>query len=998
MDFEKTKVIADTYKILYKIGAGGGGIIYLAEHIRLDKKVVLKSDKRSGKAKLSTLRREVDSLKGLNNKYIPKVYDFIVEDGIVYTVMDFIEGKSFDFYIKENVKFYQADIIKWTKQILEALEYLHSRPPYGILHADIKPANIMLTAENDAVLIDFNIALALGEEEAVAVGRSHGYASPEHYGLDFTNSNTSEYFSSISKSINISLPVKEERDSAQESDLGKTDIDIGITDVDIGKTEIDIGKTEIDSKNMLVNSYEEQVKKNNNSTNSSQKKITLDKRSDIYSLGATIYHILTGLKPTSNPFDIKPIDNKKFSNEFIKIINKSMMADPNLRYQSANEMLEAINNIHKTDKRSKKIKRKFVVATFFSIILTILGLGITFVGLKQTENLQRSLTLAEYSNRALQEGDIENAIDYALESLNVEDGIFSPPTTAEGQKALTDALGTYKFNDEYRLDGLLNLPSAPLNIEISKDGTLALVQYSKELIIYSIETNKVLYTLKTGESALYEAEFSANGTLIYTSDEGLVAFDLSSGKTLWQNNTVMATNLTVSGNGEVIATINKDEDFATIYNSNGEIIKQQIFDGKRQWIATNDIFVNPNNDIFQLNKLGDKLGISFADGSLWVYDIIDSANDIELYDDTSGFTTFEGGFFNEYFAFSASNEDESIFAVIDTSLFIQVGGFDSQNKFRAMTDDNGIYVQTENLLVKIDLETGEQIPLVTTDIFFSDFSIDNNVTMIGTSREYILFDKSGMEITRIKKESGSNFFDIKDEFAIIGNFNENNVKLLKYYSYDDKNIFEYDTNYLHDEARVSYRYNTLMLFRYNKFFIVDKSGVKLVEVDIPNADNIYDQQFIRSEDDDYLEVTYYDGSILKYSAEDGVLLSEEKKIEPDKNLNEVFEISQYVIEAPLHGEPIVYFKDDFSEFKKLKYDGYLTYVTEFEDKIILQYMTIDSGNYGVLVNDKFEAIAHLPYLSDVIRGELIFDMPHGKIRSSKMFSLDELIELGNAYE
>lgn len=53
------------------------------------------------------------------------------------------------------------------------------------MHSDIKPANIMRTPNQDVYLIDFNIALSLGEENAV--GCSPGYASPEHYGLDFSS-------------------------------------------------------------------------------------------------------------------------------------------------------------------------------------------------------------------------------------------------------------------------------------------------------------------------------------------------------------------------------------------------------------------------------------------------------------------------------------------------------------------------------------------------------------------------------------------------------------------------------------------------------------------------------------------------------------------------------------------------------------------------------------------------------------------------------------------
>ena len=184
-----SEIIASTYKIIERIGSAGGGVVYLANHLRLNKLVVLKADKRKITTREDLLRREVDILKKLGHTYIPQVYDFFVEDDTVYTVIDYIDGESLDKPLKRGEKFSQPQVIKWAVQLLEALCYLHNpgheNPPKGYVHSDIKPANIMCRPNGDICLIDFNIALALGEKNAV--GRSPGYASPEHYGLDFSS-------------------------------------------------------------------------------------------------------------------------------------------------------------------------------------------------------------------------------------------------------------------------------------------------------------------------------------------------------------------------------------------------------------------------------------------------------------------------------------------------------------------------------------------------------------------------------------------------------------------------------------------------------------------------------------------------------------------------------------------------------------------------------------------------------------------------------------------
>ena len=77
--------------------------------------------------------------------------------------MDYIEGESLDRPLKRGEHFSQPQVIQWAKELLDALEYLHSPthgdPPQGFVHSDIKPANLMRTPDNHIVLIDFNIAL-----------------------------------------------------------------------------------------------------------------------------------------------------------------------------------------------------------------------------------------------------------------------------------------------------------------------------------------------------------------------------------------------------------------------------------------------------------------------------------------------------------------------------------------------------------------------------------------------------------------------------------------------------------------------------------------------------------------------------------------------------------------------------------------------------------------------------------------------------------------------
>lgn len=169
-------VINDTYRIICPIGSGGTGIIYLAEHMNLQKKVVLKRIKSRYKTS-RTVRQEADILKSLHHMYLPQVYDFIVYDNDIFTVIDFIDGSDMDKYISSYTAVTEERLVKWMYQMCDALTYIHTRKP-AVFHNDIKPANIIINENDDICLIDFNIS---SDDNEAVLGFTPAYASPEQY-------------------------------------------------------------------------------------------------------------------------------------------------------------------------------------------------------------------------------------------------------------------------------------------------------------------------------------------------------------------------------------------------------------------------------------------------------------------------------------------------------------------------------------------------------------------------------------------------------------------------------------------------------------------------------------------------------------------------------------------------------------------------------------------------------------------------------------------------
>ena len=983
LDTGSTPLIAGTYRLIGEMGAGGGGIVYMGEHMRLGKKVVLKADKRPVTTKLETLRREVDALKNLSHTYIPQVYDYVVENDTVYTVMDYIDGDSFDKPLKRKERFTQAQVVEWACQLLEAVEYLHTRPPYGILHADIKPANIMLTPQGDIRLIDFNIALALGEEGAIAVGRSMGYASPEHYGDDFSNTVLPLQSQGQNQSQNPSQGQNRQDDTTEVINTGlrqaaETEVlfppDSGLGPVSPGQS---FGS--------------------GSSGSSSSKKILLDTRSDIYSLGATLYHILSGQRPAGSATDIKPLSPKDYSPAVISIIAKAMDPNPDLRWQSATDMLRAFRQIRENDPRTKRHKRR-VVATILIFTFLFLAGGFTaFVGLSQMEQRQNALVLAERSGNALQAGDIAGAINYALEALPTERNIFTPPKTAEAQLALTNALGIYDLSDGFKSHRTIELPSAPFYMALSPDGATAAFVHASGISIHDTYTAEAIALLPGGTSALAQAVFLDNNTLIYAG-QGVHAFDIANNRELWQGGP--ATAISLCATGATVAAIYRGNSFATVYDTaTGQALQTVYFDGKQQRVVVNDVFANPNDNLLAVNP--DWLGVSFNCGSLWLYDLSGESNHQELLDNTSGFTRFSGDFIGNYFAFSGTGQDGAVFDIFDVAnLGLGNIWFASPATINTRTDENGIIIHNNNTLVRMQPTTGAQVGLVNTAENITNFAVSDTHAVISTAEEFLFFDANANLLSRHENNHHSAFAQLAGDTALIGSRDTPIVRVVRLESHPAANVFTFDPapSSRLTEARICADRRTMMFFSFNRMRLYNiASGNLIAEVEIPDVANVFQPIYRRGLDGSYLEVIYNNGLRRLYCATDGTLIREFMGELPDHSFFEVFYTDTLRITSELHGVPRAYSVATGHFVRELERDAFLTYVTQAGQHIVTQYVTAQGYVFGILLNAMGEPLAYLPHLVDVKDEVLFFRYPTGNVRESRIYFIDELIERAREY-
>ena len=146
------------YRVVALIAQGGMGAVYQATDERLGNTVALKQTLMSDPQLRAAFEREARLLAGLQHPAIPVVSDHFSEAGGQFLVMQFIPGDDLAALLRQRgAPFPLAEVLPWADRLLDALDYLHTRRP-PIIHRDVKPQNLKLTARGELILLDFGLA------------------------------------------------------------------------------------------------------------------------------------------------------------------------------------------------------------------------------------------------------------------------------------------------------------------------------------------------------------------------------------------------------------------------------------------------------------------------------------------------------------------------------------------------------------------------------------------------------------------------------------------------------------------------------------------------------------------------------------------------------------------------------------------------------------------------------------------------------------------------
>jgi outer membrane protein assembly factor BamB/tRNA A-37 threonylcarbamoyl transferase component Bud32 len=184
-------VLQNRYKITGILGVGGMGSVYQARdmhfpavtrYVAVKEMLNLAADPNLRELTLRNFEREANILAELSHPAIPQIHDYFSNRDRAYLVMEYINGKDLEAIINSQPEAMPMKmVLKWSLELCDVLNYLHTHQPEPIIFRDVKPSNIMIDQSGSIRLIDFGIAKTFQVNQKGTMIGTEGYSPPEQY-------------------------------------------------------------------------------------------------------------------------------------------------------------------------------------------------------------------------------------------------------------------------------------------------------------------------------------------------------------------------------------------------------------------------------------------------------------------------------------------------------------------------------------------------------------------------------------------------------------------------------------------------------------------------------------------------------------------------------------------------------------------------------------------------------------------------------------------------
>jgi len=185
-------VLQNRYRVLDVLGVGGMSTVYKARDLRfttVDRACAIKEmfnsaeEMKLRQLRLANFQRESSLLATLTHSAIPRIYDYFEHQGTIYLVLELIHGNDLETILSQRGEpFHESQVVDWAIDLCGVLQYLHGQKPEPIIFRDLKPSNVMIRTEDQALmLVDFGIARSFAPQQRGTMIGTEGYAPPEQY-------------------------------------------------------------------------------------------------------------------------------------------------------------------------------------------------------------------------------------------------------------------------------------------------------------------------------------------------------------------------------------------------------------------------------------------------------------------------------------------------------------------------------------------------------------------------------------------------------------------------------------------------------------------------------------------------------------------------------------------------------------------------------------------------------------------------------------------------